>query len=125
MAENALKIFANREAEMLAQHGLRLVEMLPAGAERIHRELALQVCLAQALQKTVGYSAAEVGTVYARARELSESTGETVQLFPFLHGLWAFRLMRAEYTTALELGKQCRSNRERFRTSPRGPQHFG
>lgn len=108
-AQNALEISANREAAVLARHGIELLEMLPSSAERIRQELALQLILALALRNVMGFGADEVGQVYRRARELSQSTGEGVKLFPVLRGMWEFYELRAEYKTALELADQCLS----------------
>jgi predicted ATPase len=55
---------------------------------------------------TKGFTAPEVGRVYARARELCQQVGETPQLFPVLWGVWYFHNTRAEHQTGQELGEQ-------------------
>lgn len=54
-----------------------------------------------------GYAAPEVERAYARARELCKRLGDTPQLFPVLHGLVRFYLVRGELQTARELAEEC------------------
>src|SRR5262249_48960238 len=74
--------------------------------ERIRQELALQLALGAPLLATRGYAASEVEQTYARARELCRQSGEILDLFPALWGLWSFYLVRAQHEAARELGQQ-------------------
>jgi len=56
---------------------------------------------------TKGFASPEVGTIYARARELCQKAGDVPELFPVLWGLWVFYTARAEHLVALELAEQC------------------
>jgi len=47
-----------------------------------------------------------MGEAYTRARHLCQHLEDPPQLFPVLHGLWNYYLVRAEYQTAHELGEQ-------------------
>src|SRR5262249_15050092 len=59
-AQQANRVFAVREAAVLARHGLSLVEMLPGTRARFEHELSLQVVLGNALMATDGFAAAAV-----------------------------------------------------------------
>jgi predicted ATPase len=105
-AENAARVFANREAVVLARRGLELLKSLPDTPERARQELALQITLGPPLMATTGWAALEVEKTYRRAQELCGQVGETPQLFPALWGLWLFYLGRARMRTARDLGQQ-------------------
>jgi hypothetical protein len=53
-----------------------------------------------------GYSAAETGAAYDRARELCERMGSAPQLLPILYGQIAFRLTRGEKHAAERLTEE-------------------
>jgi DNA-binding SARP family transcriptional activator/predicted ATPase len=105
-AENAVRLFASREATALAQRGLELVGRLPATPERARLELALQMTLSVTLTATKGWGAAEVETAWVRARTLCEQVGETSQLFRILAGLWRLNLVHARLRIAREMGEE-------------------
>ncbi len=104
--KRAGRLSANQEAIAHLTKGLALLETLPDTPERAQKELELQIDLGNALMATKGYAAAEVEQTYARARELGRQVGETRQLFPVLHGLCVFYLVRAELQAARELGEE-------------------
>jgi len=104
--KNAVRRSAHQEAVTLLTKGLELLKTLPDTPERTRQELTLQIALGAPLQAIKGFAASEVKNAYARARELCQQIGETPQLFPILHGLWTFYLMRTEFQTAQELGNQ-------------------
>ncbi len=97
---------ANVEAIGHFTKALDVLQTLPNTPERSQQELSLQVSLAVPLTVSKGWSAPEVGKVYARARELCAQVGETQQLFPTLFGLWSFYLLRAELNVAHDAAKQ-------------------
>src|SRR5262249_8304301 len=102
----AVERSANVEAISHLTKGLELLHILPDAPDRAQQELALQVALGVPLKATKGLASPEVGKVYARARELSQRTGETAQLFPVLRGLWEFYELQGELQTAREIGEQ-------------------
>ncbi len=104
--QKAVASSANLEAIGHLNQGLKLLNTLPDTPERVEQELKLQLTLAVPLTATSGYAAPEVEHAYKRARQLSQQMGQTPQLFPALYGLWRYRCLRAEYKTALELGKE-------------------
>jgi DNA-binding SARP family transcriptional activator len=102
----ASRLSANEEAIVHLTKGLELLKTLPDISERTRQELEFQITLGNVLVATKGYAAPEVGKTFTRARELCQSIEETPQLFPVLHGLHRFYLVRNELPTARELGEQ-------------------
>jgi len=105
-ADKALRRFAYREAAGLSRRGLELLGKLPDTAERAEQELYLQLALGLPLIATKGYAAADVGSAYARARELCQQLGEKREIFEVLWGLWAFYLLRADLKIAREMAEE-------------------
>jgi hypothetical protein len=79
---------------------LDLIPSLEEGTERLQQELSLQISLGSALVATKGFAALEVGSVFGRARELSQGTNQSSQLFQILWGQWINYASRSDYTTA-------------------------
>jgi predicted ATPase len=111
--QQAVQRSANAEAISHLTSALELLKTLPDTPERAQQELTLQITLGPTLMAAKGMATPEVGQAYARARELCQQVGETPQLFPVLVGLFRFYLVRAEFQTAHELGKQCLSLAQR------------
>jgi len=104
--QNALRRSASQEAVAHLTKAIAFVRLWPDTPERQRQELGLITLLGPALITTMGYAAPEVGSAYARARELCQRLGETPQLFPVLCGLGLFHLQRAELQTAYTIGEQ-------------------
>jgi len=104
--QNAVARSAHAEAVSHLTKALELLESTPDSSERVRQELALQITLGVALISIKGYTAPEVVNSYSRALELCRQVGETPELFPVLLGLTAFRIVRAEYQMARELGER-------------------
>jgi class 3 adenylate cyclase/predicted ATPase len=104
--QRALHASANPEAIAHLTTGLDLLADLPAGPERAGMELQFRLTLGPAYMAIRGYAAPEVEACYQRARELCRELGDTPQLVPVLHGLWAYHIVRAQHTSALALGEQ-------------------
>jgi predicted ATPase/class 3 adenylate cyclase len=94
---------ANLEAINHFQRALQITLEMPDDIERAEHELQLQIGLGVPQTLVKGYSAPEVGVTYARARELCEKLGETPQMFPVLHGLWRFYLVRGDLRAAQQM----------------------
>jgi len=97
---------ANVEAINHLTKGLEVLMTLPDTVERAHQELDLQTTLGPVLMAVKGQSSQDTERAYARARELCQQVGETPQLFPVLHGLWRFYMVRAEFHATRELAEQ-------------------
>ncbi len=100
--------YAGREAQELAERGIRLLGEDSAGPEGRKIEMSLQIELGTALLATRGLGAEEVGRAFAQAMELlrklgkRERSGKNDLLFSVLWGLWNYNWIRAEYAAARE-----------------------
>ncbi|MHC4448652.1 MAG: protein kinase domain-containing protein [Planctomycetota bacterium] len=103
-ARHAVRLFANHEAAKLARRGLDMVAELPASEERDRHELSLLVTLGPPLKDTKGWTAPEVGEIYARANKLGERIGGTPDLFPALWGMWLTYSSTGDVDTLKEMG---------------------
>jgi predicted ATPase len=95
-AQNAARVFAHREAAVLARRGLALLKDLPDGPDHAAREYRLQMALGLQLQITDGFAAPDVEEAYARARAVWEGTPAVGSLFPILWGLWLVYKVRSD-----------------------------
>jgi class 3 adenylate cyclase/predicted ATPase len=107
--QRAIERSANVEAVEYLAKGLEAVKNLSDPAERIRRELDLQVSLGVSLIALKGYASAEVERTYTRARELCHQVGETPQLANVLWALWAFHLVRGDLKLSLEASEEYRA----------------
>jgi predicted ATPase len=83
-----------------------MLDRLPHRAERDRTELGLQLLLAEALMADKGWTAPEIRTCYARARELCDRIGDNAALFPVLYGQFSHYLSRGESEVAHGLALQ-------------------
>jgi tetratricopeptide (TPR) repeat protein len=83
------------EAVAQLAQGLELLADLPAGDERDHLELDVQVALGAATAATKGFAALEVGRAYERARELCRQRADHPELPAVLSGLFVHHLHRS------------------------------
>ena len=95
-------------AEAIGHFGkaLELLATLPDTPARAVQELDLLTAQGGALTAARGYSAAETGRVYARARELCLQLGDAERLHPLLFGEWVFRMVRADHAAAQDVGEE-------------------
>ncbi|MDX2029616.1 MAG: protein kinase [Blastocatellia bacterium] len=105
-AENAVHLFASREAAAHARRGLAALESLPESEERLRLEFSLQIVLGNILIATHGYASPDVEAAYQRARRLCELLGDTTNLLPVLYGLYVNHLARANYREAMANGEE-------------------
>src|SRR4030095_11849518 len=104
--QRAIQRSAHVEAIAHLTKGLEALKTLPETPERAEHELALQLTLGTPLQATKGYAAPERQHAYARAWELCQQVGETLQRFPVLFGLYQCYALGAEWQTARTVGEQ-------------------
>ena len=105
-ARAATRVFANKEAVLLARRGLEAVEGMPAGDDQAKLELQLQVALGVPLTELQGYASSEVQAAYSRARDLCAQTGDAPAQIPVLHGLYRFYTVRGELHMAHDVVQQ-------------------
>lgn len=95
--ERAAERSANLEATRHLTRGLEALRMLPEGADRDRRELALQIAIGTPLIAVQGYSAPQTGAAYGRARALCEQLDETEPLVSTLSGEFVHHFVRGDY----------------------------
>lgn len=103
--QQALQHSAHLDAMRHLGAALELLEQLPDTSARAHQELTLLLCLGPALMAARGYGAPEVEATYTRALALCAQVGDD-SLFPALMGLRMYYELRAQYSTACELGER-------------------
>jgi class 3 adenylate cyclase/predicted ATPase len=116
--QRALERSTNAEAVSHLTKGLEVLKTLPDTPERTHQELSLQATLCTALTNIRGQAAPAVERAYARAWELCQRVGQPPQLFSVLRGLTYGYIVRAEFSTARELGEQLLSLAQRTQEVP-------
>jgi len=103
--QQALENSAQLDAMSHLEAALELLKHLPDTPARTHQELTLLLSLGPALMAVRGYGAPEVAATYTRALALCEQVGDD-SLFPVLLGLRTYYQLRAQYSTACELGER-------------------
>jgi class 3 adenylate cyclase/predicted ATPase len=94
------------EAVAQLAQGLELLADLPAGDERDHLELDVQVALGAAIAATKGFAALEVGSAYERARELCRQGADHPELPAVLWGLYVHHLHRSGVHVAYDVAEE-------------------
>src|SRR5262249_15180798 len=105
-ANTAIQSSAHVEASRYLGTALEVVRAMAPGVERTQLELRFLITLGVVLTAAQGYSAPEVGAVFAQARQLCTGLGRSASLFPVLHGLYRFYYVRSEITTAVALSEE-------------------
>jgi DNA-binding winged helix-turn-helix (wHTH) protein/predicted ATPase len=105
-ARNAIYRSAYTEAHDHLVRIQRILERLPADAERLRREAALSLLLAQVLEMTKGWGAADVAREYSRARALAVALDDEPRLLQATWGLVAGSIVRAELSETRLLARQ-------------------
>jgi tetratricopeptide (TPR) repeat protein len=99
-AQNAARVFANREAEGYARRGLAVCSRMPATPERAALEIGLQLQLGFARRYQHGYADTEAWQCAARARALCQELGDSPALSPALVGVFMHALIGADLHAA-------------------------
>jgi predicted ATPase len=99
--KKAVKLSANEEAIAHFSRALELLESLPESAERVEKELTLQLAIIVPLQAARGFASPRLGKAAARARELCRRVDNPPQLFTALAQLSTVYATCPEYRTAL------------------------
>jgi hypothetical protein len=105
-ARNAARVFAVKEAAVLARRGLAILAKVEESPERQSRELSLQSVLGTSLAASLGYAAPDVLVAMARARVLAEELGQQPQLAPVIWGLFAYYLVSGDIPEARSMADQ-------------------
>ncbi len=104
--QRAVRRSANLEAINHLNKGLELIKTLPNTPQRAEQELLMLNTLGTPVLATQGYGAPEVEKIYRRARKVCQEMGSNSHLFPALRGLWAYKIVRAEYQAAYRFGAE-------------------
>ena len=102
----AMQRAAHTDAVRSLAAALELLETFPDGAERIQRELPLQLAIGPAFIALKGWGAPEMERAFARARELCSQLGDPPEIFPALVGLTGTHMVRGEMRAAKEMAEQ-------------------
>ena len=108
-AQAAAKLYAHEETVRLTKRGLALLEPEPDSQARAQVECALQMTYGLALKTSRGYAVPEVGTAYARARELCRRVEDPSQVIPVLIGLSAHHVVAGEIATSRDVALEMRT----------------
>jgi hypothetical protein len=104
--QQALARSASAEAVAQLEQGLRVLATLPDGLWRQEQELELRIPLGTASIAAKGFSVADVGETFARARVLAERLDRPELLAPLFAGQFSFLSNRSEHLPALSLGEE-------------------
>jgi class 3 adenylate cyclase len=116
----ALRRSAFKEAIQQFKTGLKLLDGLPEGVERVKREIDLQTGLGVALTANKGYAAHETGQAYTRARQLCEEIGDTTALVRVGYGQYLYHLMAGEVRQSHRLATETLELAERINNTNSG-----
>jgi class 3 adenylate cyclase/tetratricopeptide (TPR) repeat protein len=107
---SAGQLAARRSAfpEALAhlERALELLSDFPPGQKRQRIDFELKMEIADVLMASKGYAATPVGQAFQRAYAASYPAATTEERLAISWGLFAYHLVRAEYGTCLDLGRQ-------------------
>jgi len=105
-ASRAFQRSAPSETMAHCSKGLHVISNLPEGPERTLHELGLQLTLGLAWQHTKGWGSPEMERAFARAQQLCNEIGNTLQLVPALAGLSGSHIVRGELQASRELAER-------------------
>jgi predicted ATPase len=101
--QQAMQRCAHADALALLTDAIDLVPRLPDRAERLERELSLQLNVGPALFAAKGWGSPEAIRAYTRARGLCEQLNDSPEVFPMLYGSFFVHWLRGEFRTAYEV----------------------
>lgn len=105
--------FANVEAIGHFTKGLELLRTQEESAARDARELRLLGPLGTTYIAARGYAAPEVGPIFQRARQLSQSHTRLPEAFVMLRGHFAFHIVRGDFRLCTDLAAEAMQMAER------------
>jgi predicted ATPase len=104
--QQALQRCAPADATGNLASAIGLLQKLPDKAERIQRELPLELALGQAFILLKGWAAREVEQAFTRALEICEHLGNPPEVFFALFGLYSNYHVRGGYAAARERARE-------------------
>ncbi|UAB79377.1 AAA family ATPase [Erythrobacter sp. SCSIO 43205] len=112
--QDALRVFAMKEAEARLRRGHELIGQVGDPSERARLELDILLTLGKVLLAQVGHANPETGKVYARARELAEERGDRARLLASMHGQQSYDLQLSRIQETQDRGAEMLSMGETF-----------
>jgi class 3 adenylate cyclase/predicted ATPase len=106
VGQQALQRCAPADATRSLAAAIDVLARLPDSAERIQRELPLELALGQAFILLKGWAAREVEQAFIRALEICEHMGNPPEVFFALFGLWVNHHVRGDYRAARDRARQ-------------------
>ncbi len=103
----ALSRSSNAEAVKHLRRGLELTPQLAGSPERVRKELDFYLALGPAVAATEGDAAHATSEVFSRARALLGDSASLEERMTILWGTYLAHSMRAEYSSALDVIRQC------------------
>jgi|GEM_PF-2498821 len=104
--QDALRVFAMKEAEARLRRGLELIGQVGDARERVRLELDLLLTLGKVLLSQVGHANPETGKVFARARALAGERGDRAKLLASMHGQQAYDLQLSRIQATQDRGAE-------------------
>ncbi len=106
-AQNALRLFAETEAEALARRGLLAAQAIAGTPEQKRLELALHGSLALALRNQKTHASSETLESHRRVEELSQECGDQVGALFAQVGMFWSALSTCDFAGAKERANHC------------------
>ena len=103
----ALSRSSNAEAVKHLRQGLELTRQLASSPERVRKELDFYLALGPAVAATEGDAAHATSEVFSHARALLGDSASLEERMTILWGTYLAHSMRAEYSSALDVTRQC------------------
>ncbi len=96
----AIERSAHADAIGSLSMAIALLLTYPESADRMKKELSLQIALGHAFLPSKGWAVPEVEQCFSRVRQICERLGDVPELFPALYGLWSVNHVRGLYRVA-------------------------
>lgn len=112
--QDALALFAMKEAEARLRRGLELINQVGDPSERVRIELELLLTLGKVLLAQVGHANPETGEIFARAKILAEQRGDNFKLLASMHGQQSYDLQLSRIQATQDRGAEMLSLGEKF-----------
>jgi DNA-binding SARP family transcriptional activator/tetratricopeptide (TPR) repeat protein len=122
-ADVAAATFAHGEAVRLHRAALALVQELPPGRDRMHRELVILEAMAAPLNAWCGYASAELRAVLDATIELATTVGRRDTMLAALVSLWSALFVQGDLAVADRTGRRALALLEPG-SALAGPAHF-
>lgn len=105
-SKRSLETFAIDEAIEQAEQGLKTIAATPESAARDTAEIRLLSLKGKGLLTKFGYANPTVEEIFTQALKLSESIGQSPELFQIVVGLWMYFFIGGETGHALSLSRR-------------------